>query len=87
MKVSHSYDDKYYLAETLTSVSIAAQLNALQAMGLHDLSQIKQWATDRSVTLRFNITKQYFSHSHSHFILIHFRSYFYSDALSLIHIR
>lgn len=59
LKVSHGYDDKYFLAESLTTAAIAAQLNALQVLGLHNLSKIKQWASDRTVTLRFNMTKKY----------------------------
>ena len=57
----HSYDDKYALAEHLTSVSIAAQLNVLESMGLtaQMLEQSRQWATQgKTVTLRLSSTER-----------------------------
>eukprot|EP01128_Nolandella_sp_AFSM9_P011857 TRINITY_DN876_c0_g1_i1.p1 TRINITY_DN876_c0_g1~~TRINITY_DN876_c0_g1_i1.p1 ORF type:complete len:229 (-),score=50.43 TRINITY_DN876_c0_g1_i1:128-814(-) len=52
--VQHKYDDKFLLAETLTSVGIASILNALAPLGLHDkhLDRMRSWASSRSVTLR-----------------------------------
>lgn len=57
----HSYDDKYALAEHLTSVSIAAQLNVLESIGLTApmLEQGRQWAADgKAVTLRLSSTER-----------------------------
>ena len=57
----HSYDDKYALAEHLTSVSIAAQLNVLESIGLTApmLEQSRRWAADgKTVTLRLSSTER-----------------------------
>jgi hypothetical protein len=52
--VPHRYDDKYGLAEFLTNTAVAAQLNALEALGLNEgsLKQLLSWAASRSVSLR-----------------------------------
>lgn len=52
--VQHRYDDKYGLAEFLTNTSIAAQINCLDILGANEkhLQTMKQWAQNRSVTLR-----------------------------------
>lgn len=53
----HVYDNKYALAEFLTNTAVAAQINALQRLGLEPekLQQVLDWVhTDhKSVTLRF----------------------------------
>lgn len=57
----HAWTDKYALAEHITSVSIAAQLNVLSALGLSPatLQVARQWALDgKSVTLRFNAVER-----------------------------
>jgi hypothetical protein len=56
----HKYDDKYGLAEFLTNTSIAAQLNAMERVGLdpEKIRSISEWfhsdqSKRRSVILRF----------------------------------
>jgi hypothetical protein len=43
--VDHTYDDKYALIEFLTNTSIAAQMNALERLGLHQehIIQVMGW--------------------------------------------
>jgi hypothetical protein len=52
--VGHQYEDKFGLAEFLTSTALAAQLNVLELLGLNEkgLKQLRSWAASRSVTLR-----------------------------------
>lgn len=57
----HSWLDKYALAEHVTSVSIAAQLNVFSALGLSaaTLEQSHRWAMDgKSVTLRLRAVER-----------------------------
>eukprot|EP01060_Flectonema_neradi_P029488 TRINITY_DN408_c0_g1_i9.p1 TRINITY_DN408_c0_g1~~TRINITY_DN408_c0_g1_i9.p1 ORF type:complete len:912 (+),score=260.96 TRINITY_DN408_c0_g1_i9:79-2736(+) len=59
--VHHKYDDKYLLAEGLTSTGLAAMLNGLQFLGLDEakLSEIKKMSGDKkAVTLRFKMDSQ-----------------------------
>jgi len=58
--VSHTYDDKFLLAEFLTNTSIAAQLNALEALGLNSkaLQTMLEWVQSRSVTIRLVANEQ-----------------------------
>jgi len=53
--VDHQYQDKYILAESMTNMAIASQVNALVAMGLSSdqLSQLCTWATTSAVSLQF----------------------------------
>ena len=52
--VPHRYSDKFQLAEFLTRVSIVSLVQCLGNIGLSDdgLSQLREWAKTRSVTLR-----------------------------------
>ena len=52
--VPHRYDDKYLLAELVTTVAIASALQCLELIGLSadGLSELREWARTRSVTLR-----------------------------------
>ncbi len=52
--VPHEYEDKYQLAEFLTNNTIGALLVSLENVGLNEkgLVQLKEWAKNRSVTLR-----------------------------------
>eukprot|EP01094_Clydonella_sp_ATCC50884_P018414 TRINITY_DN3404_c0_g1_i2.p1 TRINITY_DN3404_c0_g1~~TRINITY_DN3404_c0_g1_i2.p1 ORF type:complete len:911 (+),score=440.16 TRINITY_DN3404_c0_g1_i2:171-2903(+) len=54
--VQHQYDDKYKLVEFVTNTALAAQLTVLEVLGLSEenVKQMKEWAVDRSVTLRFS---------------------------------
>ena len=58
--VDHTYDDKYLLAEFLGSLSLSAQLQILEKMGLSSkgIDQCKSWAKNRSVTLRLKATEK-----------------------------
>ena len=51
--VSHQYDDKYTLAESVIKTSCAAQIQALEVLGLNaeKLAKLKAFAADRTVTL------------------------------------
>jgi hypothetical protein len=53
----HVYDDKYALAEFLTNTAVAAQMNALERLGLTPelLQTVSGWVhnDNKSVTLRF----------------------------------
>eukprot|EP01125_Pyxidicula_operculata_P009141 TRINITY_DN302_c1_g1_i1.p1 TRINITY_DN302_c1_g1~~TRINITY_DN302_c1_g1_i1.p1 ORF type:complete len:995 (+),score=364.51 TRINITY_DN302_c1_g1_i1:284-3268(+) len=58
--VPHAYDDKYLLAEYMTKTAMAAQLIALQHLGLsltdekNGFPKLKEWTNSlRSVSLRF----------------------------------
>ena len=53
-EIQHKYEDKYFLAETLTNTALAAQVNVLEMFGINPktLKQLKEWSEDRSVTLR-----------------------------------
>ncbi len=48
------YQDKYVLSESLSNMSLAATLNALELLGINvkTLKTIREWARERSVTLR-----------------------------------
>ena len=50
--VQHSYDDKYYLAESLTALSASSQFGCLSSLGLQaeQLSQLKEWGNTRAVS-------------------------------------
>ncbi len=52
--VPHVYEDKFTLAECLTNCAVAASFNCLEALGLgqQGLAKLRQWAVERSVTLR-----------------------------------
>jgi hypothetical protein len=56
--VDHTYDDKYALIEFLTNTSIAAQMNALERLGLHQehIMQVMGWVhgTSSSTTSTSN---------------------------------
>eukprot|EP01103_Thecamoeba_quadrilineata_P014453 TRINITY_DN431_c1_g1_i2.p1 TRINITY_DN431_c1_g1~~TRINITY_DN431_c1_g1_i2.p1 ORF type:complete len:1062 (-),score=263.50 TRINITY_DN431_c1_g1_i2:57-3242(-) len=54
--VSHSYHDKFLLANFLTNSALAAILNSLQLIGFNDsnVKQLKNWAETRTVTLRLS---------------------------------
>ena len=56
-KVDHQYTDKYALAEFLTNVAIASELNVLDRLGLEadQLATLRDLAAkdDEEVTLRF----------------------------------
>ena len=58
--VPHVYDDKFLLAEFVTNGALAAELNALELLGLNagSLNKLQSWAQKRSVTLRFRATEQ-----------------------------
>ena len=51
----HTYADKYNLAEWLTNLELAAELNCLEMLGLEGtrLATLRGWAATRNVTLRF----------------------------------
>jgi hypothetical protein len=53
----HKYDDKYALIEFLTNTSVAAQMNALERLGLTSelMATVSQWVhnDNKTVTLRF----------------------------------
>ena len=56
----HQYDDKYALAEFLSNLGLAAQLNCLEQLGVDEvkLRQMQAWAAGRkSVTLRLQSTE------------------------------
>ncbi len=52
--VPHRYEDKYLLAESAASVSIAALVQCLEVVGMsaEQLVQLREWAKTRSVTIR-----------------------------------
>ena len=54
--VPHEYNDKYVLAEFLTSTCLAAEINALEYLGLSadHLQQLREWSAEKAVTLRFS---------------------------------
>src|SRR4051812_42367785 len=48
MDVPHVYQDKYSLAEYLTNTALAAEINALSAMGLNSakMAKMHDWAAN-----------------------------------------
>jgi len=58
--VPHQYVDKYALVEHVGNAAIAAQLQVLEALGLTSsrLATLKDWAGQRSVSLRFSAEEQ-----------------------------
>lgn len=80
--VSHSYDDKYTLAEFLSNTALASTLTSLEVLGLNgeSIQKLKAWSKDRSITLRF--TAEYVSLFFSYFFLILFFSSFPSFVFS-----
>lgn len=56
-EVPHTYSDKYALAELLTNTTLAAVLNALEAIGVtrKSLKKLIKWTQKgKTITLRFN---------------------------------
>lgn len=55
-ELSHTYTDKYNLAQQLTNTTIAAQLNVLESLGLttEQLRNLYNWSQTRTVTLKFD---------------------------------
>jgi hypothetical protein len=55
MDVTHTYEDKYTLAECMTNACLAAQLNTLATLGLDSegLGKLLQWSKTHAVTLQF----------------------------------
>ncbi len=53
--VPHEYEDKYFLAQSLTNNTISTLLALLEQLGITEkhLGQLKDWAKTRSVTIRF----------------------------------
>eukprot|EP00308_Calcidiscus_leptoporus_P011902 CAMPEP_0119367568 /NCGR_PEP_ID=MMETSP1334-20130426/14339_1 /TAXON_ID=127549 /ORGANISM="Calcidiscus leptoporus, Strain RCC1130" /LENGTH=721 /DNA_ID=CAMNT_0007384007 /DNA_START=33 /DNA_END=2195 /DNA_ORIENTATION=+ len=59
--VPHAYPDKFGLAEFVTNLSLAAQFNVLEALGLHEehMSTCAGWLADgKPITLRLNATQR-----------------------------
>ena len=54
--VTHTYTDKFHLAEFLTNTTLAAQLTILEQLGVTPelVKKFKEWSRTRSVTLRFS---------------------------------
>ncbi|KAJ9471594.1 hypothetical protein DIPPA_28425 [Diplonema papillatum] len=54
--VPHKYADKYLLAEYMTNGHCASLLTTLRLLGMTDehMKTMKQWSSDRTVTLRFS---------------------------------
>ncbi|KAJ9471550.1 hypothetical protein DIPPA_70002 [Diplonema papillatum] len=54
--VPHKYADKYLLAEYVTNGHCASLLTTLRLLGMTDehIMTMKQWSSDRTVTLRFS---------------------------------
>ncbi|KAJ9471537.1 hypothetical protein DIPPA_70005 [Diplonema papillatum] len=54
--VHHKYADKYLLAEYMTNGHCASLLTTLRLLGVTDehMKTMKQWSSDRTVTLRFS---------------------------------
>lgn len=60
-EVFHQYEDKYTLAESITNVAVAAQLNCLESLGLTDkkLSVLQGWVQENSsVTVRLQAQEE-----------------------------
>lgn len=59
-KVPHAYDDKYLLVEFLTRAASGGVLTCLESVGLgpEGLAELRQWASTRSVTLRFEVREE-----------------------------
>lgn len=59
-EVPHKYEDKYFLADSLTNSAINAHLKVLEAMGLTkaQLSQLKEGSKSRSISLRLKIEEK-----------------------------
>jgi len=53
--VKHTYADKYLLGEFLTTTLLGSLFNTIEALGVNkkDIQTLQEWATTRSVTLRF----------------------------------
>lgn len=53
--VPHQYEDKYRLAEWVASVSVASWIQCLEVIGMSadQLTQLREWAKTRAVSLRF----------------------------------
>lgn len=53
-EVPHKYEDKYFLADSLTNSAINAHFRVLEALGLTkaQLSQLKEASKTRSISLR-----------------------------------
>lgn len=53
-QVFHKYEDKYVLVDLLTNTALAAEVNCLELIGVSTkhLQTLREWAKDRSVTLR-----------------------------------
>eukprot|EP01127_Copromyxa_protea_P002107 TRINITY_DN1199_c0_g1_i3.p1 TRINITY_DN1199_c0_g1~~TRINITY_DN1199_c0_g1_i3.p1 ORF type:complete len:1012 (-),score=233.88 TRINITY_DN1199_c0_g1_i3:40-3075(-) len=56
----HTYDDKYALVELVTNTAVASQVTCLELLGLDEakLKKLKQFAQDRSVTLRLKVEEK-----------------------------
>jgi hypothetical protein len=59
-EVQHEYEDKYLLSEFLANSTIASHLSSFESLGLSakPFSQLKEWATTRSVSLRLQAEEQ-----------------------------
>jgi len=55
--VHHQYNDKYVLAECITNMAAASQVNCLSALGAYPehLRQLAMWADKSAVVLRFDM--------------------------------
>jgi len=51
--VQHQYSDKFALAEMLTNVTLAAQLNCFEALGMNSssLARMQGWVQVRTLLL------------------------------------
>ena len=58
-EINHKFDDKYALAGSLVQVSLGAWVNIMEALGVNakSLRELKEWASDQNVTLRFKATE------------------------------
>ena len=54
-EVTHKYDDKFALAESLTNTALAAEVVVLGQLGvnLNILKELLKWSENRTITLRF----------------------------------
>src|SRR4051794_7529412 len=55
--LAHKYDEKYLLSDSMTNSAIAGLFFVLESLGLtkDQLSQMKEWAQTRSVSLRLKV--------------------------------
>src|SRR4051812_31124760 len=56
-KIAHSYNDKYLLAEQLTTITLSSCLFILKQLGLNDnndINKLRELANNKSITLRFS---------------------------------